>query len=69
MKNTLKMIGAGLFVYLVVWVLFIGGIVQVVDALKVTPVESLDLALGIVRFLFTWVAIAVGAFVAIFMPS
>mgnify|MGYP001590191916 CR=1 FL=1 len=41
--------GAALAVWLGVWVLFVGGIVQAVDACKVSPIDSLGLALGLLR--------------------
>jgi len=39
--------GATLGLWLGVWVLFIGGIVMVVEAVKATPVDSIRLAIGI----------------------
>lgn len=39
--------------YLALWLCFIGGIVQVVKAVKATPVSSMGLALGVLRFLST----------------
>ena len=41
--------GVLLGLYVGLWVCFIGGIIAVVEAFKHTPVESLDVALGIVR--------------------
>ncbi len=41
--------GVILGLYLGVWVCFIGGIVQVVEAVKATPVEALGIALGLLR--------------------
>lgn len=52
-------------VYVGLWVCFVGGIVQIIDAIKATPVEALDIALGIVRILVAGVAGGVSAFVAI----
>lgn len=37
--------------YVGVWLCFILGIVQVIEAIKATPVESLNIAVGIVRIL------------------
>lgn len=41
------------------WVLFIGGVIQVVEALKATPIEALGIAIGLLRVLC---ASAVGIF-------
>ena len=43
--------GICLGLYLGVWVCFIGGIVQIIESCKATPVESLGIAIGICRFL------------------
>jgi len=48
----LIVLGVVVGVYLGVWVMFIGGIVQVIDAFKATPIVGLDVALGIARILF-----------------
>ena len=45
-------VGVALALYVGVWLLFIGGIVQIVDAVKATPVSGLDIALGILRVIF-----------------
>lgn len=37
------------------WWAFIGGIVDVVEAVKATPVEAMGIALGIVKILFAGV--------------
>lgn len=39
--------------YVGVWVMLVGGIVQVAEAFKATPVQSLGIALGVVRILFS----------------
>lgn len=41
--------GLALGLYLGIWVCFIGGIVQVVEAVKATPVQALGIALGLLR--------------------
>jgi len=38
--------------YTSLWLMLIGGIVQIVDAVKATPTDSLGIAIGIVRVLF-----------------
>lgn len=69
-NNTLKwnifgfvMIAVGILLGLYVggWVLFVGGIVQVIEAIKATPVEALGIAVGILRVV---VAMAVGTLIA-----
>ena len=59
-------IGAGL--YFGVWWGFIGGIVSVLNAFKATPIESMPVALGIVRVVFAGV-IGWGAFAVLFIPG
>ena len=51
------LLGITLGLYLGIWVMFIGGIVQAVNALKAQPIESLYLAIGIVRI---FLAVGVG---------
>lgn len=55
MKNligflTLLVSGIILAIWLGIFVCFVGGIVQVIDAVKTTPTDSLGIAFGIVRF-------------------
>jgi hypothetical protein len=46
------------------WVMFVGGIVQVINSLASTPVFALGIAIGIVRILFAsmvgWLVASVG---------
>lgn len=50
------------------WLMFIGGIVQTIEAIKSTPVEAMDIALGIARVVAAsfvgvvtfWLNIAIG---------
>lgn len=58
---------AGVFfgLYIGLWVCFIGGIVQIIDAIKATPVEAMDIAIGIVRIIFAAAAGGISAFVAV----
>ena len=50
----LLIIGGIIFaLWLGFWVFAVGGIVQVVDACKATPVESLGIAVGVVRALLS----------------
>lgn len=39
--------------YLSIWLCLVGGIVQIVEACKATPVSSMGIALGILRFVCT----------------
>lgn len=55
-------LAAGIYVGL--WVFFVGGLVQAIDAIKATPINKGDLAIGIVRML---VASTAGEIVAFFM--
>jgi hypothetical protein len=45
-------VGIALGLYAGLWWAFIGGIVQVIDAAKATPVEALGIALGVARVIF-----------------
>ena len=47
------LIVGGVFVglYLGIWVLFIGGIVQTVEAIKATPISALGIAFGILKIM------------------
>lgn len=38
--------------YVGLWLMFIGGIIQIIEGIKATPTESFDIAIGIVRILF-----------------
>ena len=44
------------------WILFIGGIVQVVEAIKATPVEAFDIAVGLFKVVL---ASTVGTLIAV----
>ncbi len=44
-------VGVLLALYLGVWVMFVGGIIQLVEAIKTTPVEAFGIAIGAVRIL------------------
>ena len=50
-------VGILLGLYLGLWVCAAGGIVQVIDAAKLTPVDSLNIAIGVVRFFSTGIVI------------
>jgi hypothetical protein len=43
--------GIVLGLYLGLWVCFVGGIVSIIEAIKASPVDSLGIALGILRFM------------------
>ena len=43
--------GIAFGMYVCVWLMFVGGIVQIVEAIKVTPVESLGIAIGALRII------------------
>lgn len=54
-------IGILLGVYVGGWVLFVGGIVQILEAFQATPIEAVGVAVGILRVV---VATAVGVLIA-----
>lgn len=58
--------GIALGIYVGVWLMFIGGIVQIVNSIN--PLNGLGIALGIVRIVFcevgvliAWLGIAIGS--------
>lgn len=58
--------GIALGVYVGLWWAFIGGIVQVIEAAKATPVEAIGIAWGIAKIVFAGFLGMVTAFVAVF---
>ena len=58
--------GVAVGLYVGVWLCFIGGIIQIVDAIKTTPTEGFEIAIGILRVVFAGVAGVLSAFIAIF---
>ena len=44
------------------WVCFVGGIVQVIDSAKATPVHSMGIAIGVLRVVLTGTVIQLGIF-------
>ena len=44
--------GVCLAVYVGLWLMFVGGIAQLVDAAQEDPVEGIEIAIGIVRIVF-----------------
>lgn len=51
--------------YVGIWLCLIGGIVQIIDSAKLTPVDALGVALGIARVLCTGLAGTLTAVVAV----
>jgi hypothetical protein len=58
--------GLALGLYVGLWLCFIGGIVQIVEAVKADPISAMDIAIGIVRIMAAGVAGVLTAFVAVF---
>lgn len=44
--------GLALGAYVGLWLMFVGGIIQVIEAVQVTPVNASGIAWGIVRIVF-----------------
>jgi len=61
----LVVLGIALGFYVGVWLCLIGGIVQFVEAVKMTPVDAWGIAFGIARFFLASVCGAVSAMVLI----
>lgn len=72
MKTALGIIliigGIALGLYAGVWWAFIGGIVQIVDAVKATPVEAMGIAIGIAKIMFAGL-IGVGSAMMAVIPG
>lgn len=55
-------------VYVGVWEMFVGGIVQGIEAVKMTPVSSYGIAIGVVRIIFAgavgYLVLAIGLIIA-----
>lgn len=49
----LVIVGIILGLWLGLWVMLIGGIAQLVNAIKMTPVNAMGIALGIIRIMFS----------------
>ena len=45
--------GAVAGIYLGIWIMFIGGIIQAVEAFKLTPIDSMEAAIGVAKILFS----------------
>jgi uncharacterized membrane protein len=70
MGIVLVLAGIVLGVYVGVWVMFVGGIVAVVEAIKADPVNSLGIAWGIVRIVFASTAtVAIISFWLLALPG
>ena len=53
-------------VYVGLWLCFVGGIVQIVTAIQASPVDGMDIAIGIVKIVGAGFAGVMTAFVAVF---
>jgi len=53
--------------YLSLWLCFVGGIVQLIEAVKATPVSAIGIAIGILRFVFSalvgWLCFFLGCWI------
>ena len=59
--------GIALGIYVGLWLMIVGGIIQVVNAFQVDPVSAPDVAIGIMRFWFGGAAgVLVGVIPCIF---
>jgi len=45
--------GVVLGVYVALWICFIGGIVQLIEAVKIAPIDSMGVGVGILRIVCT----------------
>ena len=56
--------GIVLMVWLALWVMFVGGIVQIVDGVKAMPTNGWDIAWGIVKIVFSECGVIPGILVS-----
>lgn len=63
-------VGIALGIYVGVWLMFVGGIVQIINSIN--PTNGLGIALGIVRIVFcevggliAWLGIAIGSVIGL----
>lgn len=54
----IAVVGGLLAVYVGLWLMFVGGITQVIDAVQEDPVEGAEVAWGVVRIVFASAATA-----------
>lgn len=66
----IAIVGIALGIYVGVWLMFIGGIVQIINSIN--PTNGLGIALGIVRIVFcevgvliAWLGIAIGSVIGL----
>ncbi len=54
--------------YVGLWLCLVGGIVQIIEGAKATPIASMDIALGVLRFFCTalagWGTFFIGVFIS-----
>lgn len=68
----IAVVGIAFAVYVGLWIMFVGGISQIIDAVQEDPIEGGEVAWGIARVVFAsaatafvmWVSLAVAALVA-----
>lgn len=48
----LIILGIVIGAYLGIWVMFIGGIVQIIEAVKTIPIPAIEIAIGIAKIMF-----------------
>jgi len=72
MKKTLGLVMIILSIpmafYVALWLCFIGGIVQVIEGIKASPVEAISIALGFLRIFCTSIA-GWASFFLLFFPG
>lgn len=66
----MAIVGIALGIYVGVWLMFVGGIVQIINSIN--PTNGLGIALGIVRIVFcevgvliAWLGIAIGSVIGL----
>lgn len=66
----ITIVGIALGIYVGVWLMFVGGIVQIINSIN--PTNGLGIALGIVRIVFcevgvliAWLGIAIGSVIGL----
>jgi hypothetical protein len=57
--------GLAIGAYLGLWLCLVGGIIQIIEAAKATPIESFGIAVGVLRCLVTGIVFWLGALIPI----
>ena len=49
--------------YVGIWIMFIGGISDIITAVQMSPIPPIDVAIGVAKFIFAWPAAWISFFI------